>query len=114
LHSVKVLVAGRGDSTRPHSRTSHGSLLEPAVTSLAAEPAPGSLDDIDEDVDQPSPSSSAAAALTAAARDFSAASRSGNTTAGSKQTIHRMSTPLIRNRAQGVARKDGTVEHVPN
>ncbi len=25
-----------------------------------------------------------------------------------------MPTQLIRNRAQGVARKDGTVEHVPN
>jgi hypothetical protein len=59
-------VVGRGGSACPHSRTSHGSLREPAVTSLAAEPAPGSLDDIDEDVDRPSPSSSAAAALTAA------------------------------------------------
>jgi hypothetical protein len=76
--SHSVTVVGRGGSTRPHSRTPHRSLLEPAVTSLAAEPAPGSLDDIDEDVDRPSPSSSAAAAL-AAARAFSAASRSGHT-----------------------------------
>jgi hypothetical protein len=77
LHSVTVV--GRGGSARPHSRTSHGSLLEPAVTSLAAEPALWSLDNIDEDVDRPSPSSRAAAAL-AAARAFSAASRSGQTT----------------------------------
>jgi hypothetical protein len=64
LHSVTVV--GRGGSARPHSRTFHGSLLEPAVTSLAAEPAPGSIDDIDEDVDRPSPTSRAAAALAAA------------------------------------------------
>ncbi len=108
-------VVGRGGSARPHSRKHHGSLIEPAVTSLAAEPAPGSLDDIDEEVDQPSPSNSAAAAL-AAARAFSAASRSGHTTrpARSRPFIACMPTPLIRNRAQGDARKDGIVEHVPN
>ncbi len=59
--SHSATVVGRGDSARSHIRTSHGSLLEPAVTSLATELAPGSLDDIDEDVDRPSLTSSAAA-----------------------------------------------------
>jgi hypothetical protein len=76
--SHSVMVVGRGGSAGLHRCTPHGSLLEPAVTSLAAELAPGSLDDIDEDVDRPSPSSAAAAL--AAARAFSAASRSGHTT----------------------------------
>ncbi len=58
--SRSVTVVGRGGSAHPHSRTSHGSLLEPAITSLTAEPAPRSLDDIDEDVDRPFPSSAAA------------------------------------------------------
>jgi hypothetical protein len=67
-------------------------LLESTVTSLVGEPTPGLLDDI------------------SSAGFSSGFAKCAYNPAGSKQAIHRMPTPLISNRAQGIARKDGTVK----